>query len=38
MFNRIREFIAAYKQINQDRINAKAHLDAIQCKLKEFKD
>ena len=32
MFNRIRDFIAAYKQINKDRINAKAHLDAIQYK------
>lgn len=38
MFNRIRDFIAAYKQINKDRINAKARLDAIQCKLKEFKE
>ena len=38
MFNRIRDFIAAYKQINKDRINAKARLDSIQLKLKEFKD
>lgn len=38
MFNIIRDFIAAYKQINKDRINAKARLDAIQCKLKEFKE
>lgn len=38
MFNRIKDFIAAYKQINKDRINAKARLDAIQCKLKEFKE
>lgn len=38
MFNRIRDFITAYKQINKDRINAKARLDAIQCKLKEFKE
>ena len=38
MFNRIRDFIAAYKQINKDRINAKACLNSIQLKLKEFKE
>lgn len=38
MFNKIRDFIAAYKQINKDRINAKQCIKIINIKHREFKE
>ena len=38
MFNKIRDFIAAYKQINKDRLNAQQCLTMINMKQREFKD
>ena len=38
MFNKIKDLIDAYKQINSDRLTAKDQLNNIKYKLKEFKN